>query len=186
MIVLEKIYYLMIINTMILLGSMLFITFLNSISAGIYSMKTYLESDNEEVIKNYWNQFKEISYKGVYSNTVVYIWFGMLFFYQPFLKAQQISGLIIFYLLSIELIIFIIGLIKVYSSKRIDSVFQSTKKALLIGHLELPSLFVFFISILSSLLILYKIRFLIPLFIVGPIYLLMLFNNKFSKIRSTK
>jgi len=186
MTVLEKIYFLMLINTMILIGSMLFVTFLNSISAGIYSLKAYYESDDEAVIKNYWNKFKEISYKGIYANTIVYIWFGMLYAYQPLLKGQHISGLIIFYILSIELIIFTIGLIKVYSSKRIDSVFQNTKKALLIGHLELPSLLVFFISILSSLLILYKIRLLIPLFIVGPIYLLMLFKNKFSRIRSTK
>lgn len=184
MLYLETIYYLILINTMIILGSMLFITFLNSISAGIYSLRAYIQNDDQQVIRNFLNKFKDISYKGVYSNIIVYIWFGILYSYLPLLKEQQISGLIIYYLLAIELIVFTVGLIKVFYSKEIGSVIQNTKKALLIGHLELPSVILYFISILSSLLILYKIRLLIPLSIVAPYYLFTIFNKKVSKIRS--
>jgi len=184
MIYLEKVYYLILINTMIILGSMLFITFLNSLSAGLYSLRIYTKNDDQQVIRNFFNKFMDISYKGVYSNIIVYLWFWMLYSYLPLIKGQQISGLIIYYLISIELIIFTIGLIKVFSSKEIGSVIQNTKKALLIGHIELPSVILYFISILSSLLILYKIRLLIPLFIVGPYYLFIIIDSKVSKLRS--
>lgn len=183
---LEKIYYLIIINTMILLGSVLFVTFLNSIASGLYSLRLYIEKDDCYVIKNYIYKFKEISFKGIYSNIILYFWFALLYIYLPLIDGQHISGLIFFYFIFIELIILSIGLIKVFSKRKISTVVQNTKKAIFIGHFELPSIIFYFISILSSLLILYKIKLLIPLFIAGPAFLLIKLSNKFKITRSLK
>lgn len=182
-IILEKVYYLIIVNVLMLISFLFGVTIINGSVAGINSIKKLIVHQEERVIRNFWNKFKEVGFKGLYFNSLLILW-GIIIYavYINYLSTVFI-GLVVLFFILIEFYIFICGLITCFLYEEASPIIKFTKNAFIDGHLNKKNIGGSMVSILLSFLIILKIKLLIPIFLSGPIFLIFYLNRNSKEIR---
>lgn len=168
----EKLYALIVINTLMLLCAIPVVTLVPALATGIHMVRSLVNEEDEALCQRFMKYFLGILIPGTFSGVVIAGW-CLILSYTAILTPTESSlwGMALIGLCIIELMLFAAAILIEYSRVGNRGVTAVTKDALINAHLHLPTNLMCIGLVIFAVLTVYYFKLTLPFFMSGTMFL---------------